>query len=107
MPNLSRPPWALGRLNSGASAPISGTATFCLRRVNIRPSLRVLKVFPEILQAVRALDPWPAHARPEPKGQTPFAADAGRFSPFGRREAFAGHWVRSRGRERRGLRSAP
>src|SRR4028119_17008 len=47
MLNLSCPPWALGRLNSGALAPTSGTASFCLRRVNMRPSLRVRKVLPE------------------------------------------------------------
>ena len=47
MLSRSCPPWALGRLNSGASVPVSGAATFRLRRVkSILPSLRVRKTAP-------------------------------------------------------------
>src|SRR5215210_4126528 len=89
MLSRSCPPWALGRLNSGASAPTSGTATFCLRRVNMRPSLRVRKILPRILQATRALGPAAgcnrhlASAPPEVPAPHPCSVRAGlgrRFS---------------------------
>src|SRR3712207_1369019 len=47
MLSRSCPPWALGRLNSGASAPTSGAASMRLRRVkSILPSLRVRTTAP-------------------------------------------------------------
>jgi hypothetical protein len=56
MLNRSCPPWALGKLNSGASAPTSGTASFCLRRMNsIRPSFGVPRTYPEYYRLSESL----------------------------------------------------
>src|SRR5215204_3720160 len=56
MLNLSCPPWALGRLNSGASAPTSGTGSV-LVRVNIRSSSCVKRASTRILQVGWCFDP--------------------------------------------------
>src|SRR5215208_8131372 len=56
MLNLSWPPWALGRLNSGASAPTSGTGTV-LVRVNICSSSCVKVAPTRILQVEKRFDP--------------------------------------------------
>src|SRR5215218_5235102 len=56
MLSRSCPPWALGRLNSGASAPTSGIGAFFVRATGAL--LACINGFlPRILQATRAFGP--------------------------------------------------
>src|SRR5918997_5529886 len=59
MLSRSCPPWALGKLTSGASVPVSGASTFRLRRVkSILPSLRVRRTAPPNTTGYAGF--WPA-----------------------------------------------